>query len=252
MRINRVKFMTAGMLILTFMTGCGLNGYVMDMGADGTSSGDADGYYEESQDDVNSTQSGKQEDKDDADSAQSGEQENKDDADSEQAEGQKSQDDANSGQSEESKKREAWKTATAEELEEELARYRKEREENVKVMGNYEMVWSPNEANYKYLGDWVKCYVGSFDTRQLTLALKTAQIYVQETLHLEGEADGCIDPRMSAIFEDEDKGVANGYDANDLFLAEYEDHGTWKYLILVWEKKDSDWKVLYHGSSYKV
>ena len=57
---------------------------------------------------------------------------------------------------------------------------------------------------------------------------------------------------MIAIYEDEDKGVASGYDADNIFLCEFNDNGNWQYLILVREGKGSEWEVLHHGSSYKT
>lgn len=140
--------------------------------------------------------------------------------------------------------------ASAEDIEEELAAYRAEREKMVSSIGNYTLAGLPNEENYKYgIGE---IYTGEFDSRELNEAYKAANAYVEGTLHLESEVWACVDPRMTAIYEDENKGVADGYDADNIFLCEYEDHGKWQYLILVREKKGSDWNVLYHGSSYKT
>ena len=42
---------------------------------------------------------------------------------------------------------------------------------------------------------------------------------------------------MTAIYDDEDKGVANSYDADNIFLCEYSENGEWQYIILVREGK---------------
>ena len=137
-------------------------------------------------------------------------------------------------------------------IEEELAAYRAEREAGVSSSGGYLMVKAPNEENYHYgIGESID-HISGFDSRELNEAYETAGAYVRDTLNLESEVWGCVDPRMNAIYEDEDTGVANGYDADDIFLCEYNDNGNWQYLILVKEGKGSDWEVLYHGSSYKT
>lgn len=67
------------------------------------------------------------------------------------------------------------------------------------------------------------------------------------------EMSQCIDPRMNAIYDDEDKGVASGYDNENIYIQEYETEkdDVYSYLILVRDSKDSTWKVIHHGNSYK-
>jgi hypothetical protein len=141
-------------------------------------------------------------------------------------------------------------TDAEENIEEELADYRAEREKGTSSHGNYTMVELPNEENYNKIGD-SNDYTSRFDSRELNEAFEVAGAYVKDTLNLESEVWSCIDPRMLAIYEDEDKGVASGYDADNIFLCEFNNNGSWQYLILVREGKGSDWEVLYQGSSYK-
>lgn len=214
---NQVKLMAMGMLILTVMTGCAPN-----------------------KNNANERQ----------DTIQSMESENM----AINAEEQKSQADTveQDVENEQPQTTEMTETTgTTEAIENELARYRAEREKLEWNKGRYVIKGSPNDDDYKY-GIGENNYIGSFDTRELELAYKTARVYVEETLQLESDVEACVDPRMNAIFEDEDKGVAKGYDADNIFLCEYNDNGKWQYLILAREKKGSDWKVLYHGSSYKT
>jgi hypothetical protein len=60
----------------------------------------------------------------------------------------------------------------------------------------------------------------------------------------------CVDPRIWEIYSANDKGVANGYEPENIYVTEYCDNGAWQYLILVREGKGSEWKVIHHGSSY--
>ena len=61
----------------------------------------------------------------------------------------------------------------------------------------------------------------------------------------------CIDPRMNAIYDEEDKGVAAGFDNENIFLREFYWEGEgWRYLILVRDSKESPWRVLHEGLSY--
>ena len=62
----------------------------------------------------------------------------------------------------------------------------------------------------------------------------------------------CPDPRVLAIYDDEDKGVAAGYDSSNIFVCEYcNGDGVWQYLILVRDGKSGAWSVIHDGSSYK-
>lgn len=215
MRKNYVKLMAAGIIIPAFMTGCGPNANAINQEANGIASEDADdsGYNE-------------------------GERENPNDTKPEQPD--------------ENRNSPPEAAVSADYIEKELAAYRAEREKGVSTIGDYTLVVAPSEENYKYGVGSIDGYIPRFDTRELMLAYGTADAYVEETLKLESEVWDCVDPRMNAIYEDEDKGVANGYDPDNIFLCEYNDNGKWQYLILVREKKGADWKVLYHGSSYKT
>ena len=145
----------------------------------------------------------------------------------------------------------SWQGASREELENELARYREDRKKGVSSHGAYDMVKAPNEANYKY-GIGPCDNEPKLDDRERNLLYKAVGDYVEETLHLEGDYWACVDPRMNAIYEDEDKGVAKGYDSENIYLFEYDDNGRWRYLIMVREGKGSEWKVLWHGDYYKT
>lgn len=231
MRKNYVKLMVAGMFIMALMVGCEPNGNIINDGTNKTISENAD----DSED-------------------HTGEQENRNDTKPE--ENKNSPTDTKSEQSEENKKGQSQSqpqtTASTEDLEKELAAYRAERENGESSLGNYTLGKLPSEKNYKYGIGSSDSYTVRFDDRELNEALKAADVYIEETLKLESEARECVDPRMTAIYEDGDKGVANGYDADNIFLCEYNNHGKWQYLILVREGKGSDWKALYHGNSYKT
>lgn len=62
-----------------------------------------------------------------------------------------------------------------------------------------------------------------------------------------------FDPRLNAIYDDEDKGVAKGYDNDNIVIIEYETEkeDVYSNLIIVRDSKKSPWKVIYNGNSYK-
>ena len=142
------------------------------------------------------------------------------------------------------------------ELEQNLSEYRAERENMTNVaMGNGVSGYgAPNAENYGFETDTAN-YMQNFDSRELNKAYETAKKYVTETLAITVETNAvvyaCVDPSITEIYEDEDKGVANGYDSENIFVCEYCDNGTWQCLILVRDGKGSEWSVIHHGSSYK-
>ena len=141
-----------------------------------------------------------------------------------------------------------------EELEEKLAAYREARENAKPVsLGNgVTMGGSVGEEEYGISYD--ASILSTFDSREMAEAFGTANSYVEDTLGISVETRNttyhCVDPRIWAIYSAEDKGVANGYDPENIYVVEYCDNGTWQYLILVREGKGSAWKVIHHGSSY--
>ena len=96
--------------------------------------------------------------------------------------------------------------------------------------------------------------LNAFDSREMAEAYDAAISYVESTLGISPETRNtvyhCVDPRIWAIYNAKDKGVANGYAPENIFVCEYCDHKTWQYLILVREGKGSAWEVIHHGSSY--
>lgn len=141
------------------------------------------------------------------------------------------------------------------ELEKSLADFRAEREKmtGVKMGHGVSGYGSPNLEDYGIEAD-VMDYTARFDSRELAEAYGSAEKYAESTLKLKVETNmtvyTCIDPGMTAIYTDEDKGVASGYSSDNIFVCEYSDNGNWQYLILVRDKKGEPWKGIHHGSSY--
>ena len=140
-------------------------------------------------------------------------------------------------------------------LEEELKKYRQEREDMIQEADGLVEGGSPDEDNYSFdmSGSF---YTSRFDTRETTEAYAAARIYVTDILGLKPSTKMvtymCIDPRVLAIYDDENKGVAAGYDSSDIFICEYcNEDGVWQYLILVRDGKGGAWSVIHDGSSYK-
>ncbi len=242
MRKNQEKLVAVGMLVLALVTGCGSNNNHAN-----------DNHEDETSNSILSTEmedvehhAGEKDSQADT-KAEQAEESSKADAGAEQTE-ESSKADTGAEQAEESSKPQSGTTEAAEnteDIEEELAAYRAEREKGISSIGNYTLMQLPNEENYNYgVGDI--SYVSRFDSRELHEAFKAADAYVKGTLNLENEAWICIDPRMTAIYEDDDKGVANGYDADNIFICEYNDNGNWQNFILFSEGKCSDLEALHH------
>lgn len=141
------------------------------------------------------------------------------------------------------------------ELEEELKKYRQEREDSIIESNGLVEGGSPDEDDYSFdmSGTY---YGGQFDIREVTEAYAAARIYVTDTLGIKKNTKMatymCVDPRILAIYEDEDKGVASGYDNSNIFVCEFcDEDGVWHYLILVRDGKGSAWNVIHNGNSYK-
>lgn len=144
---------------------------------------------------------------------------------------------------------------TDEELEEELDRYRKEREDMIQIDGELIMGGSPDERNYHFDMSGM-AYAGRFNAQELTQAYDAAETYVKDTLGIEKNTKMtvymCVDPRILAIYEEGDKGFAAGYDNSNIFVCEYcTGQGIWQYLILVRDGIGSPWHVVHHGSSFR-
>ena len=140
-------------------------------------------------------------------------------------------------------------------LERELKNYRQEREDMIQEANGLVEGGSPDEDNYSFdmSGSF---YTSRFDTRETTEAYAAARIYVTDILGLKPRTKMvtymCIDPRVLAIYDDEDKGVAAGYDSSNIFVCEYcNGDGVWQYLILVRDGKGGAWSVIHDGSSYR-
>lgn len=147
------------------------------------------------------------------------------------------------------------KEEQADSEQEELKNYRQEREDAIIEVNGLVEGGSPDENNYSFDMSGLD-YAGQFDTKEMAQAYAAAKIYVTDILGIKPNTKMttymCIDPKMLAIYEDEDKGVAAGYDNNNIFLCEYcNEEDVWKYLILVRDSKDSPWNVIHNGNSYK-
>lgn len=66
------------------------------------------------------------------------------------------------------------------------------------------------------------------------------------------DISNCIDPRMTGIYDDKDKGVAKGYENKDIYIAEYEkSENKYMYVIFVRDSKTKKWIPLKEGLTYK-
>lgn len=144
------------------------------------------------------------------------------------------------------------------ELDKELARRRKARKEGTKETADGTLSVTENGANIagqsKNMPNFFKEGYDVFE--QLARVVNN---YIENELKIparpvyQHNTSQCMDPRMNAIYDDKDKGVASGYDNENIYIEEYETEkdDVYSYLILVRDSKNSPWKVIYHGNSYK-
>lgn len=144
------------------------------------------------------------------------------------------------------------------EIDKALAKIRKASKESVTVKNGVVTSMSSNgmdlpgqSKNMPYLGD------ESMD--EIKARIKVVYDYLENELKLPQKKDigynigRCLDPRMNAIYDDEDKGVASGYENENIYIEEYETakEDVYSYLIMVRESKDDEWKIIHDGNSYK-
>ena len=137
-------------------------------------------------------------------------------------------------------------------LDEMLAQYRQERQEsNEKMSDGTILVVEPSQDTYDIDLSGYEYMNSLFDTREKTEAFAAAIEYLKTTYGIE-KVNSCVDPRIYEIYGNEDKGVADGYEDSNIFVAEYENSdGEWNYLILVREGKGAEWKVIGDGKDYR-
>ena len=153
---------------------------------------------------------------------------------------------------EQSEKNETQKEQEYTELDEMLAQYRQERREsNEKMSDGTILVVEPSQDSYDIDLSGYEYMNSLFDTREKTEAFDAAIEYLKTTYGIE-KVNSCVDPRIYEIYGKEDKGVADGYEDSNIFVAEYENSdGEWNYLILVREGKGAEWKVIGDGKDYR-
>lgn len=139
-----------------------------------------------------------------------------------------------------------------ENLDEILLRYREERQNSNQTMSDGTvLVVEPSQIEYDIDFSGYEYMNSLFDTREKTEAFDAALNYLKATYGIE-KVNSCVDPRIYELYGSEDKGVANGYEDSNIFVAEYcNSGGEWNYLILVREGKGSEWKVVGDGKDYK-
>lgn len=143
------------------------------------------------------------------------------------------------------------------EIDKALAKIRKSRKESVTVKDGMVTVISNNGMELP--GQSKNIPNLNADIKEIEKRVKLVYNYLENELKIpkrgiyEYDTSTCIDPRMNAIYDDEDKGVAKGYENKNIYIEEYEtaEEDVYSYLILVRDSKDSDWRIIHDGNSYK-
>ena len=143
-------------------------------------------------------------------------------------------------------------------LEEELSRYRQEREDGIQQSSGAVLMEQPELDSYAFIADLYRIIsrMPQFDTKEMGEAYAASESYIKDVLAIQPPTKNivymCVDPRMAAIYEDNDKGVAAGYANDQIYITEYCDgDGVWQYLILARDGKEAPWQVIHNGRSYK-
>lgn len=98
--------------------------------------------------------------------------------------------------------------------------------------------------------------IPAFSEEEIGKVLEVSKRYLEDKYGRDYEKDwymgANIDPRMSEIYRDEDKGVCKGYQADNIYIIEFEkEKEKYEYLFLIREDYHSDWRVIHEGSDYK-
>lgn len=144
------------------------------------------------------------------------------------------------------------------EIDKALAIIRKARKDSVTVKDGSTTIISDNGSNLpgqsenipdfsdEPMENWKQLSEVTHDYIKNELKIPKRPIYEYDT-------SICIDPRINEIYDVDDKGVASGYDNENIMTYEYETEkdDIYSYLILVRDSKDSPWKIIHDGNSYK-
>ncbi|RDY26278.1 hypothetical protein CHL78_014370 [Romboutsia weinsteinii] len=144
------------------------------------------------------------------------------------------------------------------EIDKALAIIRKARKDSVTVKDGSTTIISDNGSNLpgqsenipdfsnEPMENWKQLSEVTHDYIENELKIPKRPIYEYDT-------SICIDPRINEIYDVDDKGVASGYDNENIMTYEYETEkdDIYSYLILVRDSKDSPWKIVHNGNSYK-
>lgn len=144
------------------------------------------------------------------------------------------------------------------EIDKVLATIRKARKESVEVKDGSVSQISSNSSNLpgqsKNMPDFSNEDRENWEQRvNIELDYLENELKIPRRPVYEYDIAQCLDPRINAIYDEEDKGVANGYDNENIFISEYETEkdDIYSYIFFVRDSKDSPWKIIYHGNSYK-
>ncbi len=143
------------------------------------------------------------------------------------------------------------------ELNKVLAQLRQDRKNGETIVNGTSISVVPNGADLpNQPQNMPEFYKESYESTAQLVTL--TQDYVKNTLQIPERSYGydiapAIDPRINAIYDDADKGVAKGYTNENIIIYEYETEidDTYSNLIMVRDNIDSPWKVIHHGNSYK-
>ena len=135
----------------------------------------------------------------------------------------------------------------------ELDKARKEREDSIKLNPDGTMLGVQIKYESELDEEFPLPDNSNSQTKQCYI---TATKYLKEELKIEPktmlELYRCYDKNILMVYNDDDRGYMKDYSTDNIYVWEYQDdNGEWSFIFMGRKDKNSDWKVVYSGETYK-
>lgn len=137
-------------------------------------------------------------------------------------------------------------------LKKKLKEARNKREESITVEENDVTTgYMPKEVDDLQNGPIIEQ-----SSEQYKQMYNTAATYIRDNLNINPKTKlsvyDAIDPTVLEIYTAEDRGYLQDYTVENIYVLEYQkEDGTWSYIFMGRENKQSPWKVVHSGDHFK-
>ena len=137
-------------------------------------------------------------------------------------------------------------------LKKKLKEVRNKREESITVGENDVTTgYMPKEVDDLQNGPIIEQ-----SSEQYKQMYNTAATYIRDNLNINPKTKlsvyDAIDPTVLEIYTAEDRGYLQDYTVENIYVLEYQkEDGTWSYIFMGRENKQSPWKVVHTGDHFK-